>query len=182
MKSGKLIVRDLLIIVGSVLFAIFLNKYGILDTIVFRTKDYYLLGVFVAGLFFTSIFTTAPAIAVLASFGLIHPPLTVAILGGLGAMCGDLLMFRFIKKDVTTDLDFILKKTKSKRIQHIIHLKAFRWFLTSLGAFVIASPLPDELGLALMGLSKVSIALFIPVSLIFNSIGIYVIAILARVV
>lgn len=176
MNKWRLIARDGSIVVLTIIAAFLLNKYGVLDLIVSTTGNYYPLGAFFTGLFFTSVFTTAPAIAVLASLGSSHPPLVIAFFGGIGALCGDIIMFRFMKKDVTADLDFILSKTKSKRLKHIIHLKAFRWFLTSLGAIVIASPLPDEIGLALMGVSRISLAFFIPISFIFNFIGIYVIA------
>jgi hypothetical protein len=42
-----------------------------------------------------------------------------------------------------------------------------------LGAFIIASPLPDELGLTLMGMSKVRLAVLVPVSFVMNAVGIY---------
>lgn len=59
-------------------------------------------------------------------------------------------------------------------------MKVFRWITFFLGALVISSPLPDELGLAMMGLSKAKMSTLIPVSLIFNSLGILAIALVAR--
>lgn len=180
MQGKHHFLRDALIVLGTVILAFLLGQFGVLELIVTKTAHYYPIGTFLTGLFFTSIFTTIPAIAVLSSLGAAHSPLMVAIFGGLGALCGDFIIFRFMKKDVRKDLDFVLSKAKSKRLRHIIHLKGFRWFLTSLGALIIASPLPDELGLALMGISEVSLKVFIPVSFFFNALGIYIIALIAR--
>ena len=47
------------------------------------------------------------------------------------------------------------------------------------GAIIIASPLPDELGLAMMGLSRVPIAAFIPISYTMNFLGILLIEFIA---
>jgi len=45
---------------------------------------------------------------------------------------------------------------------------------------VVASPIPDELGLAMMGLSKMRTSLFVPVSLVMNSAGILLVGLVAR--
>ena len=45
-----------------------------------------------------------------------------------------------------------------------------------LGAAIIASPLPDEIGLSLMGMSKTRVAVLIPVSFAMNALGICLLA------
>ncbi|MDP3800322.1 MAG: hypothetical protein Q8Q90_02755, partial [bacterium] len=55
-----------------------------------------------------------------------------------------------------------------------------RWFTPFLGALIIASPFPDELGLVLMGLSKTNTKVFIPVSFGLNFIGILIMGLLLR--
>jgi hypothetical protein len=77
-------------------------------------------------------------------------------------------------------VDYALTLTHSEKIQKLLELKTFRWFITSIGALIIASPLPDELGLAFLGLSRIPFKLFVPISFVFNVIGIYIITILAR--
>jgi hypothetical protein len=47
--------------------------------------------------------------------------------------------------------------------------------LPVIGAIIIASPLPDEVGISLMGLSKISTPKFIFISYILNSIGLFLI-------
>ena len=47
--------------------------------------------------------------------------------------------------------------------------------LPIIGAIIIASPFPDEIGVSLMGLSKLSTPKFIFISYILNSIGLFLI-------
>jgi hypothetical protein len=171
---------DGLIIIVSICVAIYLAQGTYIDSIIAYTKEYYILTAFVAGLFFTSAFTTAPAIAMLAKLSLVYPIHIVALVGGIGALLGDLLIFSFIKGHIREDVDYFLSKAKSKRIRHLFHHRFFRWSLAFIGAIIIASPLPDELGLALMGLSNVKTEKFVFISLFFNTLGIILIAFIAN--
>ena len=47
--------------------------------------------------------------------------------------------------------------------------------LPVIGAIIIASPLPDELGVSLMGMSQMKASRFILLSYILNSIGIFLV-------
>ena len=64
----------------------------------------------------------------------------------------------------------------------LIFLRIFRWLIAFLGALIIASPLPDELGLTMMGFSKIKTSLFIPISFLLNSLGILIIGLIAKAV
>ena len=54
----------------------------------------------------------------------------------------------------------------------MFRFKHFRWLTLLAGALLIASPLPDELGIALLGFSKVSTRYFAILSFVFNFLGI----------
>ncbi|HEY4478659.1 MAG TPA: hypothetical protein VI775_02350, partial [Candidatus Paceibacterota bacterium] len=54
------------------------------------------------------------------------------------------------------------------------HFGFLKWLSPLIGAFIIASPLPDELGVALLGMSKIRIAVLIPLSFTMNILGIYI--------
>jgi len=56
----------------------------------------------------------------------------------------------------------------------------FTWLIPIAGAFIIASPLPDEIGISLMGLSKVKNWHFILITFLLNAIGIFLVVTLAR--
>ena len=108
--------------------------------------------------------------------------LLMAFFGGLGALLGDLIIFCFVKNNLSEDFLYLIKKTKSERLMSIFRLKLFRWLIPLLGAIVVASPLPDELGLMMMGLSKMKTALLIPLSFLLNSLGILIIGLIAKAI
>ena len=62
------------------------------------------LGMFLAGMFFVSIFTVAPAGVVLFFFAQRYSVWQVSALAGLGAVAGDYLIFRFLKDGVFAEL------------------------------------------------------------------------------
>lgn len=179
-KRRQRIIQDAVIVAASIILAIVFAQSPYIEEIVSWADGYYVLAAFVVGIFFTSAFTTAPAIAILAKLTLAYNPFVIAIAGGVGALLGDLIIFMFIKSHVREDVAFLLAKAKSRRIRHILEHRFARWSLAFLGAIIIASPLPDELGLAMMGLSNVRTSRFIPISLLFNFLGILLIAFIAR--
>jgi hypothetical protein len=74
----------------------------------------------------------------------------------------------------------LLKLRKRKRLRQLLEGRGFRWLTFFAGGLVIASPLPDELGISLLGLSRVRIRWFVVVSYAFNFLGILLIALAAR--
>ena len=154
--------------------------FGAVDALLQLTGDGVLLTGFIAGMFFTSVMTTAPAIAVLGVFSLHGNLLLVALVGGAGAVCGDYLIFAFMRDRLGDDLAYLIKRNGSPRFFKIFHRKSFRWVLPFVGALIIASPLPDELGLTLLGLARMRTSRFLLLSFAFNSTGILLIALAAR--
>ncbi len=171
---------DLSIIAFSIFIAGILTQSNLVDTLLSANENLYVLKSFIAGLFFTSVFTTAPAVVALAKLGTVYSPFTVALIGGLGALIGDFIIFNFIKGHISEDISFLLSRTKSRRLTHLFHYRFMRWSLAFVGALIIASPLPDELGLTLMGLSRMSTLRFILISFTFNTLGILAISFIAR--
>ena len=91
--------RNVLAVVASVLVAFLLNEGGAFEAIIKGAESTRLLSSFFAGLFFTSFLTTAPAILLLGSIAAESSSiLPMAIIGGAGAVIGDLLIFYFVKE------------------------------------------------------------------------------------
>ena len=174
------LMRDLGIIALSIIIAVVLAKTGILKNLLISTQEWEILGSLLAGIFFVSVFTVAPAAVVLVEIAQSNSVLLVAFFGGLGALIGDLLIFQFIKDNLTEDISYLMEGKKWKRFIKIFHLKFFKWLIPFIGALIVASPLPDEIGLAMMGLSKMKTSLFIPISFILNFLGILIIDLIAR--
>lgn len=172
---------DIGLIAISVLVSALLVKTQIITSILAATKELELLGSFVAGMFFTSVFTTAPAIATLGELSLSQPILLTALFGATGAVVGDLLIFRFAKDRIASDILTLLEHRGTfTRFRALFKLRFFRWITFLLGGMIIASPLPDELGISLLGFSSLSTRYFIVLSFVFNFLGVVGIGLVAR--
>lgn len=174
--------RDILFILASVALSLLIGRSSVIETVAGSSGVPHLIGNFVAGIFFTSSFTIAPAAVVLGQFSQTTPLLAVALVGAAGALLGDLILFFFIRDRVAEDIRKLLNTPKLKRLRHIFRLRFFRFLTPFIGAIIIASPLPDELGLALLGISRAPVALLVPVSFSMNFLGILAIGFLARAV
>lgn len=177
-KMGNLW-RDLVIIALGILITLLLVKMGALGKILTATQEQAYIGSFIAGIFFTSVFTLAPASIALAVVSHYTSAYTVAMWGALGAMMGDLLLFLFIRDIFADDIEGIAVVRKWKKVLMRPHLGFFRFLMPIVGALIIASPLPDELGLALLGFSRTKTIFILPITFAMNYIGIYTIAVVA---
>lgn len=176
------LVRDGAIVVLSIFVAIILAKTGSIESLITSTQEMRFIGSFIAGILFVSVFTAAPATVALGEIAQSNSVITVAILGGLGALVGDLIIFRFVKDKLSEDLLNLIKTPKSKRLILISKMKGAKWAALLIGALIIASPLPDEIGVAMLGLSKMKNSFFIPLSFVLNSAGILVIGLISKTV
>jgi len=179
-KHPNQLAKNLIIILASIFAAVLLAKTGVVGIILTQTKEIEILASFLGGFFFTSVFTVAPATVVLAQVAQENSPFIVALFGGLGAVAGDLILFRFLKSHLTDQLVSLFSHPKSERLLKLFHLNIFHWLMVFVGALVIASPLPDELGLMLMGLGELKTRFLIPLSFVLNALGILVIGLVAR--
>jgi len=168
--------RDLFFVGLSILATFFLVRFGVLESIFSASHGFNIINSFVAGLFWTSVFTISPASIVIAHLSRDVDPFTLASWGALGAMLGDLVIFSFIKDVFSEDVRGAIKTSRFKRILSRTHFSFLRWFGPLLGALVIISPLPDEIGLSLMGISRMKVRYLIPVAFALNFIGIYLLA------
>jgi len=174
------LVRDLALVILSVFIAIILAKTGALKDLITSTQEVRFIGSFISGILFVSVFTAAPATVALGEIAQSNSVITVAIIGGLGALIGDLIIFRFIKDRVSQHFSYLIKVSKSERFFSIFKLRLFRWIIPFVGVLLIASPLPDEIGVAMLGLSKMKNSYFILLSFLLNSAGILIIGLIAK--
>ncbi len=177
--STHKLVRDLLLIALSILIAVFVVRLGVIKDILTQTQEIKMLGIFISGLFFTSLFTTPLSIVAFASIAQTTNIFYMALLGALGSVIGDLILFVFIKDHLAEDIAEVISASKNRKIFSIFRRRIFRWLTPLIGALLIASPLPDELGIAMMGLSKMKTRTLIPVSFVMNFIGILLIGLAA---
>jgi len=177
----KHLLQDIVFLLISISIAFFISISGVVHEFVLTFGGLHWLGIVISGMFFTSIFTAVPAIILLGQFAQTTPILILALLGGLGAVIGDYILFRLMKDRIREDFDYILSFRKENRFTKIFDTRLFRFFVPFLGAAIIASPLPDEIGIAMLGLANMNSRVFLFISFVLNVAGIFAIGVLARV-
>lgn len=172
--------RNLFLFLVSLYIAIELYVTGAIESWILSSMPHVIPGSFLAGMGFTSLFTLAPASVVLMEIANVYSPLPVALIGAAGAVLGDLLIFMFVRDSLSDGAMMLLDAPLRQRLRVLRHHPLLHWILPLTGAIIIASPLPDELGLALMGFSKMDARVFIPISYAMNLLGILGITMLAQ--
>lgn len=162
----------LLMVLGGVVTYL-LSQWGGFHVFLNHLDGYGYLGAFVAGALFVGTFTATTGAYILATLTKTLNPWELGLVAGLGAVVADITIFRFVKDGILEELEEIYNELHGRRLVHILHVKTFRWTLPVLGAIIIASPLPDELGVALMGISRLPTWKFVILSFILNSLGIF---------
>ncbi len=166
----------------SVVVAVFLAENQTFHNWFLELGELEYLGVFLSGMLFVSSFTVAASTVLIVILSENIHPLAIGIIGGAGALLGDLLIYKFLKNHLFQELTTFFGKEGTSYIRSVIHSKYVAWTLPIIGIFIIASPLPDELGISLLGLSKISQTKFMLISFISNAFGILAIASVARVI
>jgi hypothetical protein len=110
------------------------------------------VGGFIAGVMSASFFTAIPALILVVDLANQLDPLALAMMVGLGNAIGDMILLLFFEEQVFDELKPLFKKLRLlKRYKRI---KRGRSTLSLLGGIAfIVTPLPDEIGLSLLGIS-----------------------------
>lgn len=168
-------------VLSLVLLIIFIDSPIIRNTVNIIGNFGY-IGAFITGIFFTSVFTIAPATVVLYDLADKLNPYEVAVLAGLGGVLGDYLILRVLKDSLFEELQPLLNKAESlKKIGIFFKTPYFSWIIPIFGAILVASPVPDEVGIAMLGLSKVKTWQFILITFVLDALGIFIIVSLAAI-
>ncbi len=168
-----------LLIISLIVFFYFSNSDW-LRALINYIGNYGYLGAFVSGIFFVSTFTIAPAAAVLFNLANKLNPLEVAILAGLGGMVGDYFIFRFFKDRVFRELAPLLKQFGGGYVRNIFKTPYFVWMSPFIGAILVASPLPDELGIGLLGASRLKDWQFLLLVFLLDVAGVFIIVTISQ--
>jgi len=105
----------------------------------------------------------------------------IGIIAGAGGVFGDFMLFRFVKDRLVTEIKPIYDSMDhNHHLIKLLHTKHFRWMFPVFGAIVIASPLPDEVGVTLMGISKMKTRTFLLLSFILNVSGVILVLLASR--
>lgn len=173
--------KNTFLLILSIIVLFYFADSAFVKNIIHEIGSLGFLGAFIAGIFFVSTFTVAPASIVLFYLAKELDPFGVIILAGMGAMLGDYIIFRFFKDKVFEELKPIFMKLGGSHISRLFSTPYFAWLAPVFGAIIIASPFPDEIGIGLLGIAKLKNWQFLVLSLILNSLGIFLIITIANI-
>lgn len=138
-------------------------------------------GIFVAGMMYSYSFTIGLGALLLPAFLEHFSPGVIAVIGGLGGTFADATLFKLFKDNLKIELK---RFGATKFMQTVAKLPFMnhRWFRDILGMLVIISPLPDEIGIAIMASAHLSENKFRLLSLTANIAGIYLLVSAASII
>lgn len=167
--------KNILLLIIGIVVAFFLARYEPFHNFLLGLGNLGYIGAFLGGILYIFSFTAAAGIVIILVLAEKLSPIEIGLIAGLGSVTGDFIIFRFVKDDLTKELSPIYSSLGGGHLTKLLRTKYFSWTLPVIGALIIASPFPDEVGVSLMGISKMKASRFILVSFLLNAIGIFLI-------
>ncbi len=167
--------KNLILLCISIIIALLLSGYEPFHYFLLHLGNLGYVGAFIAGVLFVSTFTVATGAVILLILAETLSAVEIGIIAGLGAVVGDFTIFRLVKDSLAKEITPIYNHFGGKQITALLHTKYFSWTLPVIGAIIIASPFPDEIGVSLMGIVKMKTYKFLLLSFILNAIGIFLV-------
>lgn len=159
----------------SVSIAWYLIKGGYFENWVNIILPHRFLAEILAGALYASFVTSPIAVAMLFVLAKTENPIILSLLAGVGAAALDFLIVRIFQNNLNGDLNLLTRQFKLNLVKKFLKLLKLDFIIPLTGALIIASPLPDELGLYLMGTSELKNHQIIVVTYILNTTGILLI-------
>ena len=168
--------KNLSFLVFSILIAFFISRLEGFHSFLLNLGNLGYIGAFIAGILFVSTFTVSTGAVVLLVLAERFSAIEIGVIAGLGAVIGDFTIYKFVKDNLANEVKEVYEKIDhNNHLLKVLHTKYFSWTFPIFGAIVIASPLPDEIGVSLMGISKLKTYHFLILSFILNFVGIFLI-------
>lgn len=189
--------RNLILLAISIAIAYYILKSGYLQPFVSGLGNLGYVGSFFTGLFFAYGLTTAPAAVTLFILSENLNPFLIAFTAAFGAVLSDYLIFKFVRDSLVDEIKLLSKEIdnltkpiedllpyQQKRIliwKKVSRSKIWKNLIPVIAGFILASPLPDELGVAIFGAVKYDVKKFIVLSYCLHFIGILAITYLVKI-
>jgi len=134
------------------------------------------LGVIIAGVMYTLAFTSGPATAFFLIISKSSDILITGLIGGVGALIGDLLIFLSARTLLIDEVKRLSKEGFMIKLKKKAPVLFNKWLLIIVGLIIAGSPLSDEVGVFIIASgTKISTKRFAPLGYLMNTIGIFVI-------
>lgn len=140
------------------------------------------VGAFFAGMLFVSSFTIIIGTFFIAALAEAMPLWQLVLVAGIGSSIVDVALFHLVRHTVFEEMKPLMRKWRRRHFMQLLHSKYVSWTVPVLGALVIISPLPDEIGVSMMGISSLDTRRFAVLSLVLNCIGVFLVVVAARAI
>ncbi|MCS7106353.1 MAG: hypothetical protein NZ942_03490 [Candidatus Aenigmarchaeota archaeon] len=198
--------RNTILFLISIFIAYLILRNEVFEKTLYNLGRAGYLGSFFSGVLYAFSLSVAISTAIFYKMGKYLNPLFIAFIGAFGSVLSDYFIFRFVRDNLVDEIKLLVNNTSKKVIKtfkssifykifpfsnlalsetferlwfKISRSKKWKFFISLLGCCIIASPLPDELGIALLGSIKLESRKFVIFSYLLNLIGIFLIASLA---
>ncbi len=182
--------RNLILVFIATALAVYIASTPQIAQLVEQSGSFGYFGAFIAGFFFSTLFTAPISTVVLALLGKMHNPLGIALIGASGTMIADFIIFKLVRRSISnlsdeiTELKIFIERhnpvhiSEENRLAHQIKSH----MLPVLAGIIIASPLPDEIAIGMLGAANYSKNKLLLLSFVSNFAGIFVIAHIGKVI
>ena len=167
--------KNLTLLFFSIILAVFLSRLESFHALLLNLGSFGYLELYCRHIVCTT-FTVATGAVILLVLAEKLSPLEIGIIAGFGAVLGDFTIFKFVKDGLVNEVREVYEKIDhGNHLLKLLHTKYFSWMFPIFGAIVIASPLPDEIGVSLLGIGKMKSYQFLILSFILNAVGIFLV-------
>lgn len=174
--------KNLIFLILSVILALFLARQPWFIAFLHSLGGLGYVGAFLAGVFFVSTFTLPTSVIFLSVLNNYLTLPEICLFAALGALVGDFIMFHTVKNELEEELKPVEKYVEGTHLWKLLHTRHFRWTLPVIGALLIVTPLPNELGVSLLRLARMPTPEFVIVSFVLNILGILTLSLATRLV
>jgi uncharacterized membrane protein YdjX (TVP38/TMEM64 family) len=171
------------LLIFCIILAYFIFKNPSVNSWINNLDSLSYFGSFIAGILLAFGFSAPIAVGFFITLKTGNLILT-AIIGGLGALLADLIIFNIVKITFNDELRRIRKTRIMKEIEKILEKdlgkKLEHYLLYAFAGILIATPLPDEVGVSMLaGLTHIKQKILAIISFILHTIGIFIILLLS---
>lgn len=172
-KHGFKYPRLTLLVIILVITFIFFSKNEFFIGELFKRSG--IVGAFISGFFYSFSFTAFTAMAALFELGGVSEDLIqLGLIAGIGTTIGDLVIYKTARISFSNEFKLLYKEPILKVITKPIPMRLQHVLKLIVGVLIIASPLPDEAGVALLANGYVfPKKVFVTIAYILNTLGIF---------
>lgn len=190
--------RNLIFLALSFVFAYYMLKTPQMISFTEGLGNFGYPAAFALGMLFTYAFTAVPATVAIFSLGEVLNPVLIALIGAVGSVIGNYIIFKLVRDRLLKEINMLSKEVNNitKPVSVLFFWEEMRiriwraisrsnvWqvFVPVFAGFILASPLPDEVGVAIFGAVKFNPEKFMVVSYVLHFIGILVVAYSSRLI